>query len=72
MSAPAHTQHPTSADRPESGDEHHDTISESVSKAMHAEDEPMESSAPFALVALSYLVVLAIAALAIAGVAWYL
>lgn len=64
MSSPAHTQDPHH--------EHHDTISETVHKAMHSEDKPMESSAPFALVALTYLAMLAVAALCIAAVAWWL
>ncbi len=64
MSSPVHTQDPRH--------EHHDTISETVHKAMHAEDEPMQNSTPFALVALTYLAILAVAALGIAAVAWWL
>ncbi|QEG40483.1 hypothetical protein [Roseimaritima ulvae] len=72
MSSSVHPQHTQQPGHEHPHDEHHDTIGETVHKAMHAEDEPMESSAPFALVALTYLAILAVAALCIAAVAWWL
>lgn len=48
-------------------------MSEKVDKALHSKDEPLgkrEPSAPFALVGLSYLLVLAVCALGLAAFFW--